>query len=376
MGIRRLFSLSVLLLFLAASPLLAVDPNRHISQYAHTAWRIQDGVFKGAPWAVTQTSDGYIWIGTKSGLLHFDGVRFVPWTPPDGTQLPSPEVYALLGARDGSLWIGTRAGLSHWTNGHLINYSPAMDVITSIIEDHDGTVRFTRLGALAGSGALCHVMTGGVHCYGSADGIPMLGFAVALDPNSPGNLSIGGDTAFVRWKPGSSTAYRPRALQSHADMPGAVGFAFDTDGSMWAGMDAPGSDGGLRHFVKGVWKPFVVPGLDGAALEVHSLFMDSHHALWIGTANQGIYRIFAGGVDHFQFADGLSSSRVASFCEDREGSVWVATSNGMDKFSDLQVASYSTRQGLGSEEIDSVVAARDGTLWVGEADSLDALRDG
>jgi len=51
---------------------LAVDPSRHISQYAHTTWRIQDGVFSGAPHAITQTTDGYLWIGTEAGLLRFD----------------------------------------------------------------------------------------------------------------------------------------------------------------------------------------------------------------------------------------------------------------------------------------------------------------
>lgn len=58
------------------------DPSRRISQYAHTAWRIRDGAFAGAPSAITQTTDGYVWIGTISGLLRFDGVRFVRWTLP------------------------------------------------------------------------------------------------------------------------------------------------------------------------------------------------------------------------------------------------------------------------------------------------------
>ena len=50
----------------------AVDPNRHISQYAHAAWRLQDGFFKGSPISIAQTKDGYVWLGTASGLLRFD----------------------------------------------------------------------------------------------------------------------------------------------------------------------------------------------------------------------------------------------------------------------------------------------------------------
>jgi hypothetical protein len=39
----------------------AVDPDKRISQYAHATWRIQDGFFRGTPFAVAQTQDGYLW---------------------------------------------------------------------------------------------------------------------------------------------------------------------------------------------------------------------------------------------------------------------------------------------------------------------------
>jgi ligand-binding sensor domain-containing protein len=70
---------AVAAVLLCAGPSFALDPVLRISQYAHTAWRTQDGVFGGGPHAVTQTADGYIWIGTDAGLVRFDGVRFVPW---------------------------------------------------------------------------------------------------------------------------------------------------------------------------------------------------------------------------------------------------------------------------------------------------------
>jgi ligand-binding sensor domain-containing protein len=78
-------------LLLAAGSSWAVDSGRHISQYGHTAWRVQDGVFTGAPSAITQTADGYVWIGTENGVVRFDGVRFTPWKP-DGNELPSSDI--------------------------------------------------------------------------------------------------------------------------------------------------------------------------------------------------------------------------------------------------------------------------------------------
>jgi len=95
------------LVFLFATRLVsALDTSRQISQYGHTAWRIVDGVFAGTPNAIAQTTDGYLWIGTQTGLTRFDGVRFVSWRPPEGNELPSSRIISLLGTRDGSLWIG------------------------------------------------------------------------------------------------------------------------------------------------------------------------------------------------------------------------------------------------------------------------------
>src|ERR1700756_5177041 len=128
----------------------AVDPDRRISQYAHTAWRVRDGVFSGTPSAITQTTDGYVWIGTMGGLLRFDGVRFVRWTPPAGKQLPNPAVISLLGATDGSLWIGTASGLAQWKNGDLIRFPETAGRVNSIYEGHDGTIWIARSRTTAG----------------------------------------------------------------------------------------------------------------------------------------------------------------------------------------------------------------------------------
>jgi len=92
---RRFFLPGIVLasLLLVALPRArALDPDRRISQYAHSPWRVRDAAFAGTPSTITQTTDGYVWIGTFAGLLRFDGVRFVPFAPPTGKHLPNPAV--------------------------------------------------------------------------------------------------------------------------------------------------------------------------------------------------------------------------------------------------------------------------------------------
>src|SRR5271166_4498692 len=133
--------LSLVLLYAAAT---ALDPSRQISQYGHTAWRTQDGDLSGTPHAITQTTDGYLWVGTEAGLVRFDGVRFVPWAPPAGKHLPSRQVYSLLGASDGSLWIGTSRGVARWKDGNLTDYPSAAGFVESILQGPQGTIWVAR----------------------------------------------------------------------------------------------------------------------------------------------------------------------------------------------------------------------------------------
>src|SRR5262249_32134406 len=83
---------------------LALNPSLDVSQYAHTSWKIRDGFCQSSIRAIAQTPDGYLWLGTESGLLRFDGVRPVPWQPPPDQHLPDTFIWSLLAARDGTLW--------------------------------------------------------------------------------------------------------------------------------------------------------------------------------------------------------------------------------------------------------------------------------
>ena len=378
MNILRLFPICFLLFFFATNSGWAVDPSRHISQYAHTAWRIQEGDLKGAPNAISQTTDGYLWIGTQAGLMRFDGGQFVPWTPPVGQHLPSSNITALLGARDGSLWIGMEGGLSRWDKGILTNYLIKPDRINSIIEDRKGTVWFVRTRASDAAGGLCQVVDAGVRCQGKVDGVPDSegSGAAALVEDTQGNLWIGSDTQVVLRKSGLSRMFRLKEMKSKEGTDGVTGLAANPDGTLWVGTAVAGRSLGLQQLEQGVWRSFVTPALDGSTLEVQNLFMDRQKSLWVGTYKQGIYRIHGREVDHFGSLDGLSSNSVYGFYEDREGNLWVATSKSIDCFHDVRVASFSTSEGLSADEVDSVFASREGNILIGTSEGLDTLHQG
>src|SRR5215472_7127476 len=141
----------------------ALNPALDASQYAHTAWKIRDGFAKGVILSIVQTPDGYFWLGTEFGLLRFDGVRAVPWEPPQDQRLPSGYIFKLLAARDGTLWIGTLSGLASWKNGKLTQYRELDGLaVGSLVEDHEGSIWTGAHGIT--DGKLCEIRNGSVRC--------------------------------------------------------------------------------------------------------------------------------------------------------------------------------------------------------------------
>ena len=189
---RGLIALCILLAYCPCAS--ALNPSLDINQYAHNTWTVRDGFFKGTLYAIAQTPDGYLWLGTEFGLLRFDGVRNVPWQPPKGQRLPSGDIRSLRAARDGRLWIGTIGGLASWKDGKLTHY-PELDgkTVEALLEDREGTI---WVGAWAPStGRLCTIQSGSTQCYGE-DGRFGPGVTSYLYEDSGGNLWAGGMTDF------------------------------------------------------------------------------------------------------------------------------------------------------------------------------------
>jgi signal transduction histidine kinase/ligand-binding sensor domain-containing protein len=370
-----LLLLPYVLLLGIADQLRAVEPTYHITQYAHNTWRIQDGFISSIPTAITQTTDGYIWIGTQSGLVRFDGIRFVPWTPRNGEQLISSRIDALVGASDGSLWIGTAGGVSHLVNNHLINYVDYPGVVPHMIQSRTGAIWIVLTPAKEGLGPLCQIVGAGMECHGAKEGITA-GVYDSLTEDSEGNLWLGGETRIVRWRSDSQTVYEPPALKRNTGFSGFASLAAGADGTLWAAIADVGLGLGLQRLTHHHWEPFISGKFDSTKVAVQGVWLDRENALWVGTLKQGIYRIFGDKVEHFGSTEGLSSDFVHKFFEDREGNLWALTSTGIDNFRNLRVLSFSTREGLGTTEVDSIAASHNGGIWVGGSGSLDILRDG
>jgi PAS domain S-box-containing protein len=351
-------------MLMAGTFAFALSPAQDVSQYAHTAWKIRDGFAKGSILSIAQTPDGYLWLGTAFGLYRFDGVRNVLWQPPRDQQIPSTTISTLVAARDGALWIGTWSGLVSWKNGKLTLYAElAGQHIFALVEDDEGSIWAGTSGP--SDGKLCEIRNGGVRCHPEMGGVGRGVFGLHKD--GKGNLWIELETGVWRWRPGPPQFYA---------VPGLLN-------GRRGGM-ADGEDGALLIATTDA----VMRLADGKAEAVYrfptarrgfrrlEMLRDRDGGLWVCPAGRGIVHIHQGRTDVFSESDSLSGDDIYDLFEDRERNIWVATINGLDRFHELPVVTYSKKQGLSDIPWGGILAARDGSVWFATLNGLNRLSHG
>ncbi|HWI59962.1 MAG TPA: two-component regulator propeller domain-containing protein, partial [Bacillota bacterium] len=113
------------------------------ARFSARLWQREDGLPHSIVQAITQTRDGYLWVGTREGLARFDGVRFavISLSP----EAPHPSITSLCESRDGSLWIGTEAaGLARLKDGVFTRYGRTQglrsETVRALQEAEDGSL--------------------------------------------------------------------------------------------------------------------------------------------------------------------------------------------------------------------------------------------
>lgn len=359
-----------LLLLASAGTLAALDPNRTLTQYVHRIWTVQQGLPGGTIFSISQTRDGFLWLGTQTGMVRFDGVRF---TAAESLYKGIPENLWIRTAFEdsgGALWAGTNeAGILRFQNGDVARYSTKeglpSDLIFCLIPGGG-----SDLWACTPNG-LAHLVDGKIEVYHtrpspeSTQGPgPDAVFSACRAPD--GKLWVGGDRPMVLRQNGSGFEALPlRSIPSDASVR-AVSCSGD---SVWVGTTA-----GLVRVQGSSQRLFTVK--DGLVDDgVLSLKESRDGSLWIGTRS-GFSRLRNGEFESFRPQDGLSQSSVSSIYEDREGSLWVGTKHGLNQFVEGRAIPYTVNEGLPSNDAGPLLQDSKGRIWVGTLDAGLAPFDG
>ncbi len=369
-GLIRKIVLSIAVICLSC-PAHAIDPNRTIAQYLHERWFADRGFHDGAVTALTQTPDGYLWIGTDKGLVRFDGSTFRAFQRASPNTFPIGPVQALMTDAQGALWIILRSTqILRYSHGNFeLGHDEAEFGITSIAGLKDGTVVLSSLalGPLKYSANRYQVLTSSElpaetanHAeitadnmssrLSSATGVATHRFA---DPDSP-VISMAQTAEGKVWlgtrDKGLFYISQGRVLPSGKKLPSTqVNCLLSMqNGELWIG-----TDGGLVK-VNESTSAAIPPSLRN--IPILAMIQDRDANVWVGTAG-GLFRLNANGVSVDK-----SNTPVTALFEDREGNVWVGSSRGIEYLRDSAFVTYAPA-GLNSESSGAIYVDPYDRVW-------------
>ncbi len=144
------------------------------------------------------------------------------------------------------------------------------------------------------------------------------------------------------------------------------------DGFLWVGTSA-----GLVRFDGVKFTPLRLAAFStNNEIVVTALCEDSHGGLWIGTQQNGLFRLFQGALRHYVSQDGLLDDNVTSLAADGQGQVWIGSKSGLNLWTGHGFKSFTTRAGLPDEFVSGVNVARSGTVWITTRSGMCRFIDG
>jgi len=363
----NIFIIPFFFLFLCLCfPLMALDPNRRITQYMVQTWNLQGGLPANSIFAVRQTRDGYLWIGTQDGLVRFDGHHFEIYNQKNTPQLNCNIIRALYEDRNGILWIGTTSGgLTRYNQGEFYTYSitkyKTLEGVSAIDEDRWGNLwigSFTR-------GLTCF-SAGQFTIFTTNEGLPA-NQVRSIYKDTNGDLWVCTVTGIVKViKPGIFQHYAPQDQLSYYK---TVCLYEKDKKELWIGT----INKGLFRLKNDTYTAY---GMETGIshLTIICLYRDTMKNMWIGTDGGSLTRMTNGALSTLPVNGGLASGFIYSITEDREGSLWVGTlDGGLHQLRDSPFTTYTTTEGLVHNYVHCVYEDTAGYLWIGTKQGLSRL---
>ncbi len=284
------------------------------------------------------------------------------WLQQNG--LPANAVDVSLQTRNGYIWFGTSAGLFRFDGVHFepvvsqVAPGNSLGAIISLCESNDSSL----LVGTSYSG-LYRLKNGAVRQYGPEDGLIERQILSLFESHS-GHLWVGTSNGLFR-------SVGDRFIAIAIDETFFPSIAEDPRGRIWVGTHK-----GVRVFEDRGEAPTlsfdVTVGLPNSFTS--ALFADDEGTVWIGT-NDGLVRWHNGQIKTFSYADGLPGTHITAFEKDRDGNLWVGTTTGLARLAGGNWTAFTNREGLSHSQVKSLLEDREGSIWVSTLDGLNRLKD-
>jgi PAS domain S-box-containing protein len=304
---------------------LGTVPSTIAPSHSHDIWDIARGFPGGYVYSITQTADGYLWIGTGKGLFRYDGLSFVN-VQGDSTETKFP-VLGLVTDSSNDLWA---------------------------TDDHTHLFRYSA-GSLKGP-----LPDNGKHQYRVA----------SLSKTRDGWLLFASELqGLIEYENGEA-----RLLVEPGKLPSRPTAAAETaDGTIWIGTREAGV-----FRLTGIRSAREAQRVTGPMnVRVNCLLPIGDSTLLIGT-DKGLLSLHNGNLIRETLPE-VGKFKILALTKGQKGDVWIGTNGYVFKAHAKDIDTEGRINALDHMAIRGTVTAlfedRDGNLWIGEPETIERHRD-
>ncbi len=277
--------------------------GRRIGRFGSEVERftMKDGLLTDIPTVLLADREGNVWVGSANGLERFREGAFTPIP----TLAPTRPRFVMAG-RDSSVWTGA------YNHGSLQRFGPHGQAVLN-------------------------------------PGFPMV--TIAQD-SSGRTMVVDGHRRLLRL---TGSRFLPVPLRPGTAR-GLYSLTIDPAGTVWVYSQ----DLGLLRLAGDSLVP--VARLDEPSYHTGLPFSDSKGRIWVGQVNKvSVYT--DGKLTQYGAKEGIGGF-VYGFFEDRSGSIWVATGDGLSKFLGDRFRTVSDEQGIPGESVYGAAQDDSGAWWL------------
>lgn len=386
------------------------------ADYLIDPWGTGDNLPGSSVTAITQTPDGYLWVGTYDGLARFDGVRFVTFDPGNTPALGHPRIQGLYVDARGTLWINTyRGGLTSYRDGVFrreLTNQLSFDLRTTMVSSSSNEVVFaSQIGqvlrrSLSGTNSEWQMLAPPESerpIFQCADREGTLWFitrdrhivrvrdnrferlphnsglgtnpVITLAVDAQKNVWAGAENEIALWNGSRFDDMTP----TNMDFPEKFepdGLFPTSKGVIWVLANGRlRAQQGRRWIAEATEWRGLLGWASGRAMVMHE---EQDGGVWFSHYGNGLFHIRPDGhFEHFTVRDGLPGDRIGALFQDKDGGIWLgAYRGGLARLHKRQYQVVGASEGLPARTALSVCQSSDGAIWIGSEGGLSRWQNG
>ncbi|MFM9839416.1 MAG: two-component regulator propeller domain-containing protein [Cyclobacteriaceae bacterium] len=314
--------------------------------------------------AILQDRNGYIFVGTNSGLFKLDGTNKTVFTKADS--LPTDQITALAQDASGKIWCGHKNGkISILDNNRITFFSPPEGMPTMPISD----ILFDRNGVLWFS-----TLNDGIYFYfgdrlyrlDDMEGLPDL-FAYDLEEDAEGNIWVGTDGG-IGICTRKEKAVTIKVLNSKDGLPDNIirKIKIDSLGVVWIATD----DAGLVRYDKST-SLFTKSIPDWSHGTISDLAIDGEK-IWMTLPQAGLmkYNSKPGVNQFYNSAEHAQLASLKTILIDKQKNIWVGSKSELQITRGDLVEFIDLKEKLKDQSVLAIAVDKNKTTWFSTKEGL------